>query len=63
MIFRGGDPLAARNWVHEPISSPRKSGTYEPPIGPAASRPEMISILEEATEATQKGFPVGRCTQ
>ena len=48
MIFRSRRPLAARNWVHEPISSPRESEMYEPPIGPGASRPEMIGTSEEA---------------
>ena len=63
MIFRSRRPLAARNWVHEPISSPRESEMYEPPIGPGVSRPGMIGISEEATEATQTRFPVERCTQ
>ena len=63
MIFRCRRPLAARNWVHEPISSPRESEMYEPPIGPGVSRPEMIGTSEGATEATQKRFLVARCTQ
>ena len=63
MIFRSRQPLAPRNWVHEPISPPRESGMYDPPIGPGVSQPGMIGISEEATEARRKRFPFERCTQ